>query len=71
MYVNFKDIVSALQLNPRDPSLRGICRPIMKVSRDDNVAELLPRMIRQGYQHVAIVTEPAGAVSGWFRWRTS
>ncbi len=62
-YVNFKDIVSALQLNPRDPSLRGICRPIMKVSGDDSVAELLPRMIRQ-YQHVAVVTDAADTVLG-------
>jgi putative hemolysin len=62
-YVNFKDIVSALQLNPSDPSLRGICRPIMKVSRDDSVAELLPRMIRQ-YQHVAVVADEGGAVLG-------
>ncbi len=62
-YVNFKDIVSALQLNPKDPSLRGVCRPVMTVDADDNVAELLPRMIRQ-YQHVAIVTGRGGAVVG-------
>ncbi len=62
-YVNFKDIVSALQVNPGEPSLRGICRPIMRVSRDDSAAELLPRMIRQ-YQHVALVTDPAGAPLG-------
>ncbi len=62
-YVNFKDIVSALQVNPKDPSLRGICRPIMKVAETDSVAELLPRMIRQ-YQHVAVVTNAAGAVVG-------
>ena len=61
--MNFKDIVSALQLNPKDPSLRGICRPIMTVTADDNVAELLPRMIRQ-YQHVAVVADRSGAVVG-------
>ena len=62
-YVNFKDIVSALQVNPKDPSLRGICRPIMKVRSEDSVAELLPRMIRQ-YQHVALVADAASAVVG-------
>ena len=33
-YVNVKDIVSALQINPTDPSLKGIARPVLTVSAE-------------------------------------
>jgi putative hemolysin len=55
-YVNFKDIVSALQVNPEDPTLKGICRPMMEVSPSDNVTALLSRLTK-GYQHIAIVRD--------------
>jgi putative hemolysin len=53
-YVNVKDIVSALKLNPKDPSLTGISRPIMNIKPDRNVTSLLKDMTK-GYQHMAIV----------------
>jgi len=45
-YVNFKDIVSALQLNPKDPSLKGICRPILSVASGENLNHLLNKLTR-------------------------
>lgn len=53
-YVNFKDIVSALQLNPQDPSLAGIARPILYVRPEDTLASALTRLTK-GYQHMAVV----------------
>ncbi|MDD5678733.1 MAG: CNNM domain-containing protein [Kiritimatiellae bacterium] len=53
-YVNVKDIVSALQINPVDPSLKGIARPVLTVS----AALLVPYLLKElthGYQHMAVV----------------
>ncbi|MDD4870661.1 MAG: CNNM domain-containing protein [Kiritimatiellae bacterium] len=62
-YVNVKDIVSALKLNPKDPSLTGIARPIMTIKPDRNVTSLLKDMTK-GYQHMAIVTNTEGKIVG-------
>ncbi|MDD5676392.1 MAG: CNNM domain-containing protein [Kiritimatiellae bacterium] len=53
-YVNVKDIVSALQINPADPSLKGIARPVLTVSATLLVPALLKELTR-GYQHMAVV----------------
>jgi len=62
-YVNVKDIVSALKLNPKDPSLSGIARPIMNTSPDKDVTSLLKDMTK-GYQHMAIVKSPDSKTVG-------
>jgi CBS domain containing-hemolysin-like protein len=62
-YVNFKDIVSALQLNPVDPTLAGICRPIMAVETGDSLSFLLDRMTRE-YQHIVMVKDRQGRIAG-------
>jgi CBS domain containing-hemolysin-like protein len=62
-YVNFKDVVSAMQLNPKDPTLKGICRPVMKVDQDETVSQLLNKLIK-GYQHLVVVTGPSGRTVG-------
>lgn len=62
-YVNFKDIVSALQLNPSNPSLRGICRPIMCVKNSLPLSELLNSLIKS-FQHIALVKNAQGTVEG-------
>jgi putative hemolysin len=53
-YVNFKDIVSVLQINPKDPSLKGICRPIISVHEDDSLALILNKLTKSS-QHIAVV----------------
>jgi putative hemolysin len=62
-YVNFKDIVAALRINPSDPSIRGISRPIKKVNRDTPLSKLLEAMIKEK-NHIVIVTSPDGNVMG-------
>ncbi|MFA5239519.1 MAG: hemolysin family protein [Phycisphaerae bacterium] len=54
-YINFKDLVAALRINPSDPSIRGILRPIQKVSEDTPLSSLLEIMIRER-NHILIVT---------------
>lgn len=62
-YVNFKDIVSALQTNPKDPTLKGICRPILEVRADDTLAMLLNKLTKS-YQHIAVVKDTMSQTVG-------
>jgi putative hemolysin len=62
-YVNFKDIVGALQISPSDPSLRGIMRPVLFVKDSTRLPELLTKLTR-GYQHIAIVQDVKGLTEG-------
>ncbi len=62
-YVNFKDIISALNLNPKDPTLKGICRPIIYVNDEESLSIVLQKFIRS-YQHIAIVKDKGGKVVG-------
>ena len=62
-YVNFKDIVAALKINPADPTLRGITRPIQKI-REDTVLSVLLEMMIQQKTHIVIIVSLEGAVLG-------
>jgi putative hemolysin len=62
-YVNFKDIVAAMRVNPKDPSLKGISRPIKKVPDDTVLSSLLEMMIQQK-THIVLVVSAAGTVLG-------
>ncbi|MBN1306952.1 MAG: DUF21 domain-containing protein [Chitinispirillaceae bacterium] len=53
-YVNFKDIVGALRVNPADPTLYGIKRPIESVDAATSLPELL-QLLTRGSQHIVIV----------------
>lgn len=62
-YVNFKDIVSALRVNPANPTLNGICRPIETVRETVALSELLKKFTRS-YQHIAMVKDESGKIIG-------
>jgi putative hemolysin len=62
-YANFKDIVGALHVNPADPSLRGIMRPVSFVKADTKLPVLMKQLTR-GYQHIAIVQDEKGKTIG-------
>ncbi|MGA2172607.1 MAG: CNNM domain-containing protein [Sedimentisphaerales bacterium] len=62
-YVNFKDIVSALRINPSDPTIRGISRPITTVQEDLPLSKLLEMMI-QSKTHIVIVVSHEGIALG-------
>jgi putative hemolysin len=61
-YVNVKDMVSALRLSPREPSLRGIVRPLQHFSAEDTISGCLERLLREG-AHIAVVCD-GGKVAG-------
>jgi putative hemolysin len=62
-YVNFKDITSALNINPHNPSVTGIKRPIMTFTPDDNFNDVFKKMIAS-HQHIAIIKSPYGKITG-------
>jgi putative hemolysin len=62
-YVNFKDIVAALRVNPADPTIRGISRPIKKVNEDTPLSQLLEAMIREK-NHIVVVTSGEETILG-------
>jgi len=62
-YVNFKDIVAVLSINPSDPTIRGISRPIKKVNEHTPLSVLLEIMIRER-NHIVVVTSGEGTILG-------
>ena len=62
-YINFKDIVSAMRVNPSDPTIKGISRPIKKVNEDMPLSRLLEEMIREK-DHIVIITSREGTIFG-------
>lgn len=62
-YVNFKDIVNVLRLNPKDPTLRGISRPIPSVRPGLKLSAILTELTK-GYQHIAVVRDENEKVIG-------
>ncbi|MBF0594627.1 MAG: DUF21 domain-containing protein [Candidatus Omnitrophica bacterium] len=54
-YVNFKDIIAALKINPDDPSIRGIVRPLKTVSGDSSISMALELMIKEKL-HIMLVS---------------
>jgi CBS domain containing-hemolysin-like protein len=53
-YVNFKEMIYFMRTNPKDPSLRGIIRPVYYVGPEDSASELL-RVFMEQHVHIAIV----------------
>ena len=62
-YVNFKELIYFMRMNPNDPSLRGIVRPVHFVSPDESSAHLLTMFIEQ-HIHMAIVRDDSGKTLG-------
>jgi CBS domain containing-hemolysin-like protein len=62
-YVTFKDIVSALAVNPTEPSLNAITRTILRLPESMNLATALETMIREK-EHIALVVDSSAANVG-------
>jgi putative hemolysin len=58
-YVTFKDIVTALKVDPAGTGLRGIVRPIRHIPASTTLAQALTDMIRDRV-HIALVTDGGG-----------
>jgi putative hemolysin len=62
-YVNFKDIISALRLNPEDPSVCGIVRPLKSVEAERTISAVLEIMIQEK-MHIILVCSRGGRYLG-------
>jgi putative hemolysin len=62
-YVNFKDIVAALKINPSDPRLKNIIRPIKRIDARTSLSQALDLMIRDN-AHIACVSEAGKTLVG-------
>jgi putative hemolysin len=62
-FVNFKEMVYALRMNPADPTLTGIIRPLLFALPDEPATGLLERFTSQ-HVHMAIVQDAAGKTMG-------
>jgi putative hemolysin len=62
-YVNFKDIVNAVRINPDEPNLPGIARPLLSCTEQEKITDAL-RKLTKSHQHIAVVKTAGGAVTG-------
>lgn len=62
-YVNFKDIVVALHVNPSNPTLEGIARPIKRVNSGVKIFSVFEEMISET-AHIALVRDEQDKVLG-------
>ncbi|HRF00338.1 MAG TPA: hemolysin family protein [Pirellulaceae bacterium] len=62
-YVNFKDLVAFLRLAPRETTVRGIARSILRLSASEPVATGLEHLIRER-THIALVQDESERVVG-------
>jgi len=62
-FINFKDIVSALRVNPSTPTVRGIMRPLKRFPATLSAAKALEQMIAEG-AHMAVIVDPADTITG-------
>ncbi len=62
-YVNFKDIVNALKMNPENPTIQGIMRSIKRVSADATLSQALSEMIHEKI-HIAMAISKDQKVVG-------
>jgi len=62
-YINFKDIIAALKINPEDPTIKGTIRPIMKFMATTPISKVLERMIQEKL-HIGLVENAEKQVIG-------
>jgi len=62
-YVNFKDMVTALKVNPQEPTIRGIMRQIPNLQAEVPISAALEFLLRE-HTHIALVRDKAGEVQG-------
>lgn len=61
-YINFKDIIAALKLNPADPTVKGIVRPIRSVEADRTIAHALETMIQDNLHIMLVITKTRSVI---------
>jgi putative hemolysin len=62
-YINFKDIIAALKINPDDPTIKGTIRPIKTFADTTPISTVLERMIQEKL-HIGLVENEQRQVVG-------
>ncbi len=62
-YINFKELIAFMRLNPSNPSLRGIIRPIKFASPQDSAADLM-EIFSEQHIHMAVIRDESGHTLG-------
>jgi putative hemolysin len=62
-YINFKDIVATLTINPQDPSIKGTIRPIQKFLDTTPISKVLERIIPEKL-HIGLIENAQGQIIG-------
>lgn len=62
-YVNVKDIIATLRLNPKDPTLRSIVRQLPSFRDSQPISACLEHMMRE-HTHIAIIRDADNKVVG-------
>lgn len=62
-YINFKDIIVALRINPEDPTIKGIIRPLPKFNDNTPISKVLERMIQEKL-HIGLVENAESNIIG-------
>jgi len=62
-YINFKDIIAALKINPEDPTIKGTIRPLMKFVDTTPISTVLERMIQEKL-HIGLVENDQKQIIG-------
>ena len=62
-YINFKELIAFMRLNPTNPSLKGIIRPIQFASPQDSAADLM-EIFSEQHIHMAVVRDESGHTLG-------
>lgn len=62
-YINFKDIIAALKINPEDPTIKGTIRPIIKFADTTPISKVLEQMIQEKL-HIGLVENAQKQVIG-------
>jgi len=62
-YINFKDIIAAIKINPDDPTIKGTIRPIMKFADSTPISKVLERMIQEKL-HIGLIENAQKQVIG-------
>jgi putative hemolysin len=62
-YINFKDIIATIKINPEDPTIKGTIRPIMTFADTTPISKVLERMIQEKL-HIGLVENAQKQVIG-------
>lgn len=62
-YVNFKDIIATMKMNPSDTSLKGIIRPLKKISENALISKVLEEMIHHRL-HIVLLSDDQEQITG-------